>query len=540
MIFEETSVADIPVGAILAHSQDTSFGKLKKGLRLDADILNQLIADDIKSLTVAILEAGDLHEDEAAQRIARSVSGNNLIQTAATTGRVNLLADKDGLAILDHQLLTSLNQIDERITIATLPAFDPVSSNQMVATIKIIPFAVEEEAVKSWEKQASHSSEKVLQVRPYRKQSVRLIQTTLPGTSDKILNKTSEVLTGRLALIGSELQEDIYVKHDVKALCETLSAGQKDDPTDLIIISGASAITDRRDILPAALEMAGGQVEHVGMPVDPGNLLMVGLLNDIPVIGMPGCARSPKLNGFDWVLQRIACGLEVTATDIRNMGIGGLLKEIPSRPLPRSAASKRTPADQHKITPLILAAGQSTRMGDANKLLHPYRGKAMLEHVLSLVQSIDKLAPAVAVTGHQHDEVEPLLNEYGIVCAHNPDYVTGMSSSLRRGVAHLPTDCEGALILLGDMPLIDEETIAALIKAFNPGDGAGICIPTYQGQRGHPVLIASRFFPELHDVRGDKGARDLIHAYKNEVTEVPVECPGMLKDFDTREAFEKD
>ncbi|WP_204333402.1 hypothetical protein, partial [Proteus mirabilis] len=88
------------------------------------------------------------------------------------------------------------------------------------------------------------------------------------------------------------------------------------EDVDLVLVFGASAIADRRDVIPAALEQAGGEIEHLGMPVDPGNLLMVGRLGEVPVLGAPGCARSPKENGFDWVLTRLLAGLPVTKADI--------------------------------------------------------------------------------------------------------------------------------------------------------------------------------------------------------------------------------
>jgi molybdenum cofactor cytidylyltransferase len=102
----------------------------------------------------------------------------------------------------------------------------------------------------------------------------------------------------------------------------------------LLILTG-TATSDLHDTAPEAVRRAGGQVARFGMPVDPGNLLFLGALGGRPVIGLPGCARSSALNGADWVLERLACGLEVTGDDIAAMGVGGLLKEIPTRPEPR-------------------------------------------------------------------------------------------------------------------------------------------------------------------------------------------------------------
>src|SRR5207247_3550875 len=158
---------------------------------------------------------------------------------------------------------------------------------------------------------------------------------------------------------------------------------------DIVFVHGASAIVDRRDVIPEAVVAAGGRVDHFGMPVDPGNLLLLGHVGDTPVLGLPGCARSPQVNGFDWVLERLVSGLPVGPREIMRMGSGGLLAEIPSRPLPRAAASpapnakppERAPPPGPRIAALLLAAGQSRRMGGPNKLLADIDGRPMVARV---------------------------------------------------------------------------------------------------------------------------------------------------------------
>src|SRR5262249_23674871 len=139
-----------------------------------------------------------------------------------------------------------------------------------------------------------------------------------------------------------------------RALDEVLKAG-----AELVLVFGASAIADRRDVIPAAVETVGGKIEHFGMPVDPGNLMLVASADGRPVLGAPGCARSPKENGFDWILARLLCGLPVTRNDITGMGVGGLLMEIVTRPQPREGEEQAG----RRIAAIVLAAGRSTRMG---------------------------------------------------------------------------------------------------------------------------------------------------------------------------------
>ncbi len=301
---------------------------------------------------------------------------------------------------------------------------------------------------------------------------------------------------------------------------------------------GVSAITDRRDVIPAAIKDAGGTVDHLGMPVDPGNLLLLGHLRQTTVLGLPGCARSPKLNGFDRVPQRMTAGLQVTGRDIMAMGVGGLLKEIPLRPRPRSQAEDdqdravRAP----KIAALVLAAGQSRRMGEANKLLLEIDGKPMVRHVVETLQAAP-LDGVTVVTGHEPDALRSVLEGCPVTFAHNADFEQGLSTSLRTGLAALPADTDAVLICLGDMPNVDAGAIAHLIEAYDPADGHAIVVPTHTGKRGNPVLWDRRFFEAMAAVSGDTGARHLIGENEDLVIEVELPEPGVLEDFDTPESL---
>ncbi len=311
----------------------------------------------------------------------------------------------------------------------------------------------------------------------------------------------------------------------------------------LVLVAGASAILDRRDVIPAAVTVLGGAIEHFGMPVDPGNLLLMARLGDVPVLGLPGCARSPKVNGFDWVLRRVLAGLPVGADAIRRMGVGGLLSEIGSRPLPRTRAAgppetgTRPPQRAH-IAGIILAAGRSSRMGAMNKLLIPIDGKPMVRRAAEAVLAA-QLGPVLVVTGHQRDQVEEALKGLPVSFLNNKDFATGMSTSLRVGLDAVPAECDGALVALGDMPLITAAEIGQLVNAFNPVEGRAIVVPTRRGKRGNPVLWGRRFFDEMTAAGGDRGARHLFEAYPEAVVEVEMAGDGILTDIDTPQALAK-
>jgi molybdenum cofactor cytidylyltransferase len=274
-------------------------------------------------------------------------------------------------------------------------------------------------------------------------------------------------------------------------------------------------------------------VEHFGMPVDPGNLMLIGHANNIPVLGAPGCARSPKENGFDWVLMRLLAGLEVTRADVTGMGVGGLLMEIVTRPQPRVPVGTD---GNRNVAAIVLAAGRSTRMGGPNKLLAEINGKPLVRIVAEQALA-SKASSVVVVTGHQQSEVEQALHGLNVSLTHNPDFADGLATSVKAGIAAVPKDADGALVCLGDMPLIDAKLIDRLIEAFSPDKGSLIVLPVAGGRRGNPVLWSRRFFSELMTLDGDIGARHLIAQHGEAVAEVEVEGKSAFLDIDTPEAL---
>ncbi len=522
-------------GAFLAHSLRTGGLVFKKGRVLDAGDIEALRREGVSEVIAAKLEPGDMAEDAAAARIAAAVSGGEIEARAPFTGRVNLFASNSGLLLLDRARIDRLNRIDEAITIATLPPFADVQAGQMVATVKIIPFAVDDHRLQQVLTLADDGDDSLISIRTYRPLSVHLIQTELPSVKPSVLDKTVGVTASRLSRLGGRLIGESRSPHEAEALAARIRAALG----DLLLIAGASAITDRRDVLPAAIEAAGGEILHVGMPVDPGNLLLLGRLGERPVIGLPGCARSPKLNGFDWVLRRLFAGLEVTGDQIMGMGVGGLLTEIESRPQPRNRPpqEERKAAMRQRIAALVLAAGRSTRMGRENKLLLEIDGKPMVIHAIDAMLA-SKVDHVVVVTGHEAEAVRQAIGERPMTIVHNPAFADGLSTSLSAGLDALPSDIGGVLVGLGDMPRIGSADIDRLIAAFNPAEGRAICVPAVNGKRGNPVLFSIEFLDEMRGIEGDVGARHLIGIHHDRVVEVEMADDAALIDVDTKEALE--
>lgn len=521
-------------GAVLAHSLGVGKTVLRKGRRLSIADLAALRAEGVTSVVAAASGPDELSEDAAAHRLALAVAGEAVSVAEPFTGRANLHAETKGVLVVDPERIDRFNTLDEAITLATLPAFAVVEPRQMVATIKIIPFAVPATLVDEALDLVAEAGP-LVGVAPFRQLRYRLVQTVLPGTSAKMLDKTVRVTAERIQAAGGELLGESRCAHEVEAL---RSAIREADAAgfDLLLIAGASAITDRRDVLPAAIEAAGGRVEHFGMPVDPGNLLLLANLDDRLVLGLPGCCRSPKLNGFDWVLQRLAAGLAVTRRDIQRMGVGGLLMEIPSRPQPREGGEAGTRARPPKVAAIVLAAGQSRRMGERNKLVMTIEGKPMVRHVVEAALA-SKADPVWVVLGHEQHQVRQALRGLKVRFVTNPDYAEGLSTSFKAGIAALGEDVDGAVICLGDMPRITARHIDRLIQAFNPLEGRSIVVPTWHGKRGNPVLWGKSHFPEFREIAGDVGARHLIGRHEEELVQVEMEDGASLVDIDTPEAY---
>ena len=327
---------DQALGAILAHSVAVPDGALRKGIVLGLPDIAALRAAGHHSVIVAQLGPGDLHEDAAAARIGASLlpdptvqgQGQGLRASPAATGRVNLYATGPGVLAVDQAAVTALNRINPMITLACLRPLARVAAGSMVATVKIISYGVDGADVD----RACVAVGPALRVLAPVLQTATLIETTI-GTGEALPDpgpKGRAALAARLARLGVKLTARRIVAHKAGAIAGAVTEASATE-TQIIFILTASATSDPMDVGPAAVWAAGGQVVQFGIPVDPGNLLFLGYLGHIPVIGLPGCARSPALNGADWVLERVICGVPVGPDDLAAMGVGGLLKETPAR-----------------------------------------------------------------------------------------------------------------------------------------------------------------------------------------------------------------
>jgi molybdenum cofactor cytidylyltransferase len=433
------------------------------------------------------------------------------------------------LALVNGSSITAINGLDESITLATMPPYARVRSGQMLATIKIIPFAAPRVLVEAAENLSAFGPP--VQLAAFEPKSAALIFSRLPGTPASLLEKAHKVIGARLESLGSRIAWESHVAHETAALSWALREAVAKG-ADLILVLGASAIVDRRDAIPAAIIAAGGIVENFGMPVEPGNLLLLARIGETIVVGLPGCARSPKLNGFDFILERLAANIPVDRDDIVAMGVGGLLHETRRESQPHKYSRARK---SRSVAAIVLAAGLSSRMG-RNKLLVELDGKPLVRRVVetALASAVDTV---IVVTGNEAEAIGASLQGLPVILAHNPDYRAGLSASLKAGIRALPTHIDGGLILLGDMPAISTALIDKLVDAFDPEEDCAICVAAYEGKRGNPVLWSRQYFPDILALSGDNGAKHLIAKNEDKVCEVEASDEAPMVDIDTPDAL---
>lgn len=528
MKFGSVPVGDAQ-GAVLAHSLKINDVRLKKGKCIDAGDIATLRGAGVETVIVARLDAADVPEDLAAQRLAAALvpdaAAQQISRTAPFTGRANLYAETSGVLAVDEDLVAALNTLDDAITFATLPAFARVAARQMIGTVKIIPYAAPDTAVSAAE--ALIAAQTVLKVHPVQVSSCHLILTRVAGMKETVLRKGAEAVLRRLTALGIESVTTSVVPHETEALADEIRQSR----TGMLLILTGSATSDREDVGPAGLVAAGGHLERFGMPVDPGNLLFLGGLGEMQVIGLPGCARSPRLNGADWIIERLACGIPVNSEDIAMMGVGGLLKEISSRPEPRGGGAQAP--TRPKIAALLLGAGASTRMGARDKLLEEIDGVALLRHVADRL-STSSIDQVICVLRPDNPERAAALAGVDIEVIENARAAEGMSTSINRGIMAIGDDVDAVLITLADMPDIEPGDIDRLLSAFDPSENRAIVrATTADGTPGHPILFGRRFFEALSQLDGDQGARAILREFRDYVVEVPIGGDAAVTDLDT-------
>ncbi len=320
MIFAQMPLEEAE-GAVLAYKLEAGKSSLRKGTLLAREHIAALRQAGVEQVLAARFEPGDIGEDEAAHAIGHMLATDTVSLSKSAAGRINLFAATKGVFRADRACVDAINAYDPRISLATIHNHSRVESGQIIATIKIIPFAVPQSLLD--EVPALLGPKSALEVLPFQPLRIGLIQSRLPSIRESVLDKTRELMQARILRNGGTLVAERRVMHDVQALGETIA--ELETLCDMMVIFSASAVTDIADIVPRAILQAGGDILRIGVPVDPGNLLVLGRYKGKYIIAAPGSARSQRENSLDWILDRLMAGIELDQNALSHMGVGGLL-----------------------------------------------------------------------------------------------------------------------------------------------------------------------------------------------------------------------
>ena len=190
------------------------------------------------------------------------------------------------------------------------------------------------------------------------------------------------------------------------------------------------------------------------------------------------------------------------------------------------------------VAAIVLAAGQSTRMGAQNKLLLADGGDPLVRHAVKMAV-LSQLKPVVVVLGHEADRVRAVCYGLPVTFTINPDFAHGLSTSLKAGIKALPENIDGAAVILADMPGLDAALLDRLYAAFEAEPAALAAVPVHDGEWGNPCILAAALFAEVDALSGDQGARNILVTHRDMVIEMPESSDAATRDIDTPDDWSK-
>lgn len=292
----------------------------KKGHIITEEDIPNLLDIGKRNIYVWEMDEGNIHENEAGERMAKAAAGKEILFTEPSEGKVNLKAKCSGLLKVNYILLEKINTIDEAM-ISTLHTDIIVQEGATVAGTRIIPLVIDQMKIENIERICEEEGP-VIWVEPLQKMRVGIITTGSEVYTGRIEDKFGPVVKNKIAEIDSEVVKQIYVSDSVdmivNAISELLALG-----CELIIVTGGMSV-DPDDVTPAGIRKAGAKIISYGAPVLPGAMFLVSYKKDIPILGLPGCVMYSKRTVFDLILPKIAAGERIEREDITKLGHGGM------------------------------------------------------------------------------------------------------------------------------------------------------------------------------------------------------------------------
>jgi molybdopterin biosynthesis enzyme len=294
----------------------------RRGHLIRPEDVSKLLDVGKAHIYVMELEEGELHEEEAALRLAKAAAGENLRLSDPSEGRVNLIAERPGLLKVDSDLLYQFNSLGDLI-MATLPSNRFVKKGEVVAGTRTIPVVVKEKLIKRAE--ALCKGHPLVQILPIPPRRVHLIVTGSEVYSGRIKDGFEPVVQRKVTAMGSQLADKKLATDDPKQIASLIEAAHKAG-AEVILVSGGMSV-DPDDKTPEGIRLSGARVESHGFPILPGSMFLMAYLDETPILGLSGCVLHDEFSAFDVLLPRIMAGEKITRADIMAMGHGGLQKK---------------------------------------------------------------------------------------------------------------------------------------------------------------------------------------------------------------------
>lgn len=313
------------IGTVLAHDLtqiipgEYKGPKFKKGHVITAEDVPVLLSMGKKHLFVLEKDDTDVHENEAALRIASKAAGNGIRLTEPAEGKIELIADMDGLLKIDRERLYELVSQDE-IMFATIHDNIVVRKGEKLAGTRIIPLFVAEEIMQKAE--AVLADEPIIKIIPLKEMKVGVVTTGSEVYSGLIKDAFGPVLVKKFGALGSKVEKQLFADDDEEMIADCIRQ-LVDEGMDIIGITGGMSV-DPDDRTPSGIRKAGGEVISYGAPVLPGAMFMLSYIGKVPVVGLPGCVMYSRTSVFDLIVPRLLAGEKVTKADINKLAVGGL------------------------------------------------------------------------------------------------------------------------------------------------------------------------------------------------------------------------
>lgn len=537
MQFAEFPVYDAE-GAELSVPVRTKDKTFEKGHVLTSSDIGILRYAGVKSIIGVKYAPVDIHPETASEILLKSLLGDHMRCTLPDkSGYSDIFADADGTLMYEPERLLRFNSHSENISLMMMSPYLPVFKGQLIGNLRIFGPALNATELNEAVAKVTGTGP-LIKTAPYAFCRIGYIQTVLPHHVPERLDE--KALDERFAVYGFHIAYHDICEHSPDRI-EHAVRNAIDAKAEIVLVQSPVAPQSRDDIVPKAFKEASGDIDRLGWPLDEGLSIVIAHRDMVKLIGF--CETDVGRPGYERLMRLLATRSLPAPDQFPSLAQAGLsLDRMTMRITPeqmKNSAAVGAISDSSKIAIVILAAGQSARMIGANKLMESINGIPIIEIVVrNALRS--KADFVTVVTGHEAIRIERRLANYDVKIIRNPDYVSGILGSVRMGLAVLPPDIAGAVVLPGDMPAFSDVYINKLIENFDPKAGRkAVCLPSYNGVRHNPVLWPRELFKAVKIVPEDAHWTPALLEHSDYIKELVLDDDYPLSDINTKGDLEK-